>query len=415
MTIRDILHTSTEGLRYAKMRSALTMLGIVIGIASVIVLLSIGESAQQLIIGQVEGIGSNLVFVVPGGSNKSSSQSPPASVQGVIIKTLVASDAEALKRDGAIKDVAPEVRGQARVVYENMDKSVQFMGVSQSYFPMRNFTLSKGFAFTDADSDSFNKVAVLGSEIAESLFGETDPINKNIRLKNTSFRVVGVLDPKGLGPLGTDQDNIVLIPLAVAQKQMLGINHFNLMTIQAKDEYTSEFAKERISSILRENHRITDPDKDDFTVRTQADALETLGTITSALTIFLAAIAAVSLIVGGIGIMNIMLVSVVERTKEIGLRKAVGATDSDIANQFLIESIFLTVGGGILGIIFGALLTVMAYFAVVNLAGLDWKFMLPTKAILLAVGVASGTGLVFGIYPARQAAKKSPIEALRYE
>jgi putative ABC transport system permease protein len=414
MRLTDSFRTAFGGVTHAKLRSALTMLGIVIGVASVIVLLSIGDSAQKLIIGQVEGIGSNLIFIVPGGSGNSRTASP-ASTLGVIIKTLVSSDITALKRDPSITDAVPQVQGMARVVYGNNDKNTQYSGVGASYFSIRNIGVTRGAAFTDADSDSFNKVAVLGPSIAKDLFENEDPIGKIIRLKDVSFRVIGITESKGLGVGGVDQDSLILIPLQVAQKQLLGINYFNFITIQANPAYTSEYTKQRVISILREEHRITDPAKDDFTVRTQADALAILGTITSAMTLFLAAIASVSLIVGGIGIMNIMLVSVVERTREIGLRKAVGATEKDILQQFLLEAVMLTTVGGIIGVLVGALLTVVAYFAIITFSGISWTFSLPLRAVLMGVGVAAGTGIVFGVYPARDAAKKSPIEALRYE
>ena len=414
MRFSDSFRTAIAGVAHAKLRSALTMLGIVIGIASVIILLSIGDSAQKLIIGQVEGIGSNLIFVIPGGSGNSRTSSP-ASTLGVVIKTLVESDVAALKRDPAISDVAPQVQGMAKMVYGNNDKNSQYSGVSASFFKVRNIGIARGTAFTDADGESFNKVVVLGPSLAKDLFGNEDPLGKIMRIKDVAFRVIGITEPKGIGPGGVDQDSLALLPLQVAQKQLLGINYYNFMTIQADANYTADYAKQRVISILREEHRITDPAKDDFTVRTQADALEILGTITSAMTLFLAAIASVSLVVGGIGIMNIMLVSVVERTREIGLRKAVGATEQDILQQFLLEAIILTTSGGVIGVLVGALLTIAAYFAITTFSTIGWTFSLPLRAVLMGVSVAVGTGLLFGVYPARSAAKKSPIEALRYE
>jgi len=381
MRLRDTIRTAANGLRHAKARSLLTMLGIVIGIASVILLMSLGASAQELILAQVQNIGSNLIFVIPG-ATKGSRFAPPPTAQGIIIKTLVKADADALRREPTIAAVAPEVRGSA---------------------------------FTPADADSFNRVAVIGPAIAHTLFGERDPVGRSIRLKDISFRVVGVLDAKGLGPFGIDQDNLIIIPITVAQKQLLGIDHYNSLTIQASDAYTVEFTQSRIVSVLRQNHRITDPDKDDFTIRTQADALALLGSITSILSIFLTAIASISLVVGGIGVMNIMLVSVVERTREIGLRKAVGATNRDILRQFLWEAIMLTSFGGVVGIALGALLVVGAYFAVMRFSSTGWVFALPPTAIALALLVSTLTGVLFGIYPARRAAAKNPIDALRYE
>ncbi|MBI4086160.1 MAG: ABC transporter permease [Candidatus Liptonbacteria bacterium] len=414
MKIKDSIQTATRGLNHAKLRSLLTMLGIVIGIASVILLMSIGSSAQSLILDQVKGIGSNLIFVVPG-ATKGSRFSSPASTQGIIIKTLVEGDVDALRREAVAAKVTAEVRGQAKAVYENNDATVTYEGITAEFFPMRNFSTVKGFSFTNNDVASFNHVAVLGQAIAETLFGDIDPVGKLFRLRDVQFRVIGVLEKKGLGPFGIDQDALVLIPITVARKQLLGIDYYNAITVQASDAYNIEFAKSRISDVLRQSHRITNPDKDDFTIRTQEDALSLLGNITSILKIFLTAIASISLIVGGIGIMNIMFVSVVERTREIGLRKAVGATNSDILQQFLWEAVILTFIGGLVGIFIGSLFTVLTYFAVTRFAGIDWVFSLPISAVLLAVAVSTVIGVVFGIYPAYRASRLNPTEALRYE
>jgi putative ABC transport system permease protein len=390
------------------------MLGIVIGISSVILLMSIGASAEKLIIGQVQGVGSNLVFVIPGAS-KGTRFSPPASSQGIIIKTLTSSDVDALKRDPAIMEVAPEVRGQAKAVFGNNDTSAMYVGVTENFFATRNFVIEKGQGFNSSDVDSFNRIAVIGPEIAKTLFGDFNPIGKNIRLNDISFRVSGVLEKKGVGAFGVDQDNSILVPISVAQKQMLGIDYFNAITVQVNDTYASEYTKSRVFSIMRSSHRITDPNKDDFTVHTQEDILSLLGSITSVLTIFLTSIACISLVVGGIGIMNIMLVSVIERTREIGLRKAVGATNGDILQQFLWEAVMLTFFGGFIGILFGSALVGGAYLILVKIVKTDWVFALPAQAIILAVVVSTCTGVLFGLYPARQAAKKNPIDALRYE
>jgi len=376
--------------------------------------MSIGASAEKLIIGQVQGVGSNLVFVIPGAS-KGSRFSAPASSQGIIIKTLTSSDVDILKRDPAIVSVAPEVRGQAKAVFGNNDTSATYIGVTESFFATRNFIIEQGQGFNSSDVDSFNRIAVIGPEIAKTLFGDFNPIGKNLRLNDISFRVSGVLEKKGVGAFGVDQDNIILVPISVAQKQMLGIDYYNAITVQVSDTYSSEYTKSRVFSIMRSSHRITDPNKDDFTVRTQEDILSLLGSITSILTIFLTSIACISLVVGGIGIMNIMLVSVIERTREIGLRKAVGATNGDILQQFLWEAVMLTFFGGFIGILFGSFLVGGTYLILVDIVKTDWVFALPAQAIILAVVVSTCTGVLFGLYPARQAAKKNPIDALRYE
>lgn len=398
------------------MRSALTMLGIVIGISSVIILMSIGQSAQDLILNQVQSVGSNLVIVIPGAPSNGKF-SPPASEQGIIITTLKQRDIDSLEREPSIDAAAAVVNGQAEVVYGNNNKTITYQGVSASMFPVRKLTIGVGSAFTKADVDSANHVVVIGPELAKTLFGSAlNPINKTIRLKNLSFRVVGILEKGGTGMFGVDQGNVVIVPITVAQKQLLGISHFSAVIVQANSQYDLNFVESRMKFVLRQNHGITDPNKDDFNIMTQADILSILGNITSILTIFLAAIASISLVVGGIGIMNIMLVSVTERTREIGLRKAVGATDGDILQQFLIESVLLTLLGGTAGIAFGAIIVGIAYLVISTFfSSLGWGFAFPLSAVLLGLGVSGVAGIVFGIYPARKAGKKNPVDALRYE
>ncbi len=415
MRFNDAFKSAMKSVRHSRMRSFLTILGIVIGIASVIILMSIGQSAQDFILNQVKGIGSNLVFVLPGATTGSRFQAP-ASAQGIIIKTLTSADVDALKREPTIDAVAPVVTGQGTIVYGNNNTTITYEGTSADFFPMRNFGVSEGRTFTEADDNASNRVVVLGSDIAKTLFGNLDPLGKFVRLENVPLQVIGVLESKGVGPGGVNQDDLAIVPVSVAQNQLLGINYYNALYVQANSSYNIDFVQSRMTSVLRQSHHITDPKKDDFTIRTQEDALSLLGNITSVLTIFLTAIASISLIVGGIGIMNIMLVSVVERTREIGLRKAVGATTNDVLRQFLIEATLLTFLGGVIGIALGGLVTFGAYIIVAKVLNTSgWTFALPLKAVLLGAGVSVATGLVFGYYPAKQAAKKSPIEALHYE
>ena len=415
MRFQDSILSARSTLKHGKTRSLLTMLGIVIGISSVIVLMSIGASAQDYILGQVQGLGSNLIIVIPGGSGNGKFQSP-AQAQGIIIASLKQTDVDALSRDPSIQGVTEEVRGQANAIFQDNNETVTYDGVPANFFAIRNFTLQGGYAFTDSDVQSFNHVAVIGSALADTLFGPgSNPIGQSILLQNISFRIVGVLTHKGTGAFGVDQDNLILVPVTVAQDQMLGVTYFNDITIEANPSYTIAFTQSRVENILEQDHSITDPNKDDFTIETQADLLSILGSITSVLTLFLTAIASISLIVGGIGIMNIMLVSVIERTREIGLRKAVGATDRDILQQFLIESVMLTFIGGVIGITLGGIVVVAAYLIIAKALAVAWTFEFPMSAVITAVAVSSVTGIVFGLYPARQAARKSPIEALRYE
>lgn len=416
MLYTDAFKTATRSLTHSKTRTALTMLGIIIGIASVIILMSIGQSAQGLILGQVQGIGSNLIIISPGAPSGGGGFQPPASTQGVVITTLGQRDVDALGREPSISGVAATVSGQAEAVYSGTNKTVSYQGATSDFFAVRNMEIGSGRAFTKSDVDGGAHLVVIGPKLATTLFGKNiDPINKNIRLKNISLRIVGVLKTGG-SSLGVDQDNAAILPVTVAQKELLGITYYNSVMIGANPDYEVDFVKSRVTSVLRQDHGITDPNKDDFSIQTQEAILSTLGTITSVLTIFLAAIAGISLVVGGIGIMNIMLVAVTERTREIGLRKAVGATDTDILQQFLIESIMLTMVGGAIGIAFGAAIVGLIYLIMLTFfASLGWGFAFPVSAVLLGVGVSTFAGLVFGIYPARQAGKKNPIDALRYE
>ena len=416
MLLRDAFKTATRSLTHGKMRSILTMLGIVIGIASVIILMSIGRSAQDLILGQVQSIGSNLIIVIPGAPSNGKFSSP-ASSRGIVITSLQQKDVDALEREPSVDAAAPLVNGQAEVIYGNNNIEASYQGMTANMFAVRNLTTSKGSPFTQEDVRTASHVAVIGPDLAVKLFGTyVDPIQKIIRLKNISFRIVGVLSKGGIGAFGVDQGEIVFIPVTTAQKELLGISYFNGILVQANEQYTIDFTKSRITFILRQSHGITNPNKDDFAIQTQADILSILDSITSVLTLFLAAIASISLIVGGIGIMNIMLVSVTERTREIGLRKAVGATDTDILQQFLIESVLLTFAGGIIGIAVGAGIVSLIYFILTTFfSSLGWVFAFPVSAVILALAVSGIAGIVFGIYPARQAGKKNPIDALRYE
>ena len=416
MRFKDAFKTATRSLTHGKMRSILTVLGVVIGIASVIILMSIGQSAQNLILNQVQSIGSNLIIVIPGAPSNGRFSSP-AAAQGIVITSLKQQDIDSLQREPTIDYAVPEVRGQAEVVYGNNNTTVVYTGSTADFFVVSNLAkVSTGQTFSKSDVDSGNHVVVIGPDLAKTLFGANiDPINKTIRVKGVSFRVIGVLSKGGTGAFGVDIGNLVVMPISVAQKQLLGTNYYNVIVVQANADYDPDFVKSRISFVLEHNHGITNSSKDDFTIQTQADILSILGTITSVLTLFLAAIASISLIVGGIGIMNIMLVAVTERTREIGLRKAVGATNRDILEQFLIESVLLTFAGGVIGIALGAGVVGLLYFVISTFFDIGWVFAFPISSVILGLLVSGIAGIAFGIYPARQAARKNPIDALRYE
>ncbi len=394
-----------------KTRSFLTMLGIVIGITAVIILSSAGAGAQSLILGAVKGIGSNLIFVVPGGTGNNKF-APPASSQGAVITTLVDADVRSLRNKALAPDLAyvsPEARGQFTVARGSDNELALVSGEDENYFTVRDITLSEGDWFTKNDVDGLTQVAILGSKIKDNLFGEEDPINKIIKIHEISFRVIGVMAPKGIGPFGVDQDSQVIVPVSTAQKILLGINYYNLIQIEAVSADAIPAAEDEITAILMNNHRINDPAKNDFTVRNTGDALNLLTTITGTLTLFLAAVAGISLLVGGIGIMNIMLVAVTERTREIGLRKAIGAKRKDILLQFIIEALVLTILGGLFGIVFG----IIGSYIIAQFGG--WSSAVSINSIILAFGVSALFGIVFGIYPANKASKLDPIDALRYE
>lgn len=413
MRFQDSFKSATSNFKHGRMRSALTILGIVIGIASVIILMSIGQSAQDYILGQVEGVGSNLIIVLPGGTI-SGKLSAPSSAAGIVTKTLVPADATALGREPSISNVVQMVRGQAPAVYGDNSLDATYIGITANFTDVLDFTLGEGQSFTQNDVDALNHVAIIGSGVATTVFGNVDPLNQYMLLGNVEFRVIGVLAANSTA-FGSDEDDAVIIPISVAQEQLLGINYLNELIIQANPAYNISFVQGRVESVLEEDHNITDSTKDDFTIETQQDLLSLLGNITSVMTLFLAAIASISLVVGGIGIMNIMLVSVTERTREIGLRKAVGATDKDIMQQFLVEAVVITLLGGIVGITVGAIFVGLIYLLLTYVLAVAWTFAFPPSAIILAVTVSTAAGLIFGIYPARQAARKSPIEALRYE
>ena len=394
---------ATATLTANKMRSGLTMLGIIIGNASVIAMVGIGQGAKNLASEQFESLGPNTLFVVPGTQEerRTTFNAP---------QTLVWDDAIAIKEQvPTVKEVAPQITGNQLISYRNRNASEQVVGTTPEYLSVRSFELDKGQFFNDIDVKRNRRVVVLGSEIADKFFAGQDPLGKKIRVKNINLEVIGVLESKGAF-LGQNQDLTVYVPLTTMANQIVGNKspygtQVTVISITAQDENSIRAAKLQIENLLRLRHKITG--EDDFSVRTQKDVLEIVGTITSGLTVLLAAIAGISLIVGGIGVMNIMLVAVSERTQEIGLRKAIGAKESDILWQFLIEATILAAAGGAIG-------TIVGVTGIVIVGALSP--LAPTVspvAIVMAVGVSGAIGLSFGVFPAKAAAKLDPIVALR--
>ena len=409
----DPIRVSYHNLNSAKFRSFLTMLGIIIGVASVIIVTSIGSSAQGLILDQIKGMGSNLIGILPGASEE---KGPPATAFGITITTLKYKDYEALlnkKKVPNVTSVAAYVTGTTLVKSATETKQVNYQGVTASLIDVENIEVGEGRFFMKQEDASLVRTAVLGNTIAKDLFPNVDPIGKNITVKDQLFTVVGVLKKRGSsGFSNTDEE--MYLPLSSAQKFILGIDYLNFIRAEADQDVNIDRAIADIKATLREQHNIKNLDDDDFSVRSTAQALSVLSNVTDVLKYFLTGIAAISLLVGGVGIMNILLVSVKQRIWEIGLRKAVGAKRRDIILQFLIESIFITFSGGAVGIIFGGVIAYLASLVIVYV-GYDWQFTLSVQSIFLATAIAIAIGIVFGMYPARKAGKVSPMEALRYE
>lgn len=402
MDIVESVKMAATTLTANKLRSSLTMLGIIIGNASVIAMVGIGQGAQRLASEQFESLGPNVLFILPGNQNAQRNRDLP--------RTLVLEDAQAIARQvPSVSEVAPQIQSQQSVVYRNKNTSTQIFGVTPEFLTVRSFDIAKGRFFSEQDIKSNNQVAVLGSDVVNKMFAGSDPIGERIRVRNLSFTVIGVMQPKG-SFLGSNQDDAVYIPLTTMANRLRGRTSpygllVDFIAVSAKDTNSIGAAQFQIGNLLRLRHKISN--QDDFTIRTQRDVLTIVGTITNGLTLMLAAIAGISLLVGGIGVMNIMLVSVTERTHEIGLRKAIGATEQDILIQFMIEAIILSAVGGAIGTLIG-----VGGVTLVSVVS-PLKAGISPAAILVATGVSGGIGLFFGVVPARRAAKLDPIVALR--
>jgi len=389
-----------------KMRTALTMLGIVIGIASVIAMVSIGQASTQSVKSELSSMGSNMIMIMPARQQRGGVDMGMTSS-----KSLDNKDLESLvKNTRYVADISPMVSSNKQLIYGNNNHSCSINGVSASYLNIRKYELKEGIMFTDDDVKRYNKVCVIGQTVVNELFTDGEnPIGKTIRFGSIPMTVIGVLAEKGQNGMGNDQDDIVLAPYTTIQKRFLGINYFNMMFASAISEEESELAATEITYILRSNHGIKAGQNDDFDIRTQEELVSTISSVTGLMTTLLAAIASISLVVGGIGIMNIMYVTVTERTKEIGLRMAIGAHNRDIKLQFLSESVILSLIGGVIGVILGLLISYVASRL------MKMPFVVSEMAILGSFIVCALTGIFFGWYPAKKAANMDPISALRYE
>jgi putative ABC transport system permease protein len=407
INIPSTMKISLRALRVNKMRSALTMLGIIIGVGAVIAMLAVGTGASEKISEQISSIGSNLI-ILPGSTTSGGLRMGMGSQP-----TLTRDDADAIQKEcSAVQDVAPVLNGAAQIVYSNQNWSTGVYGTTSSMLAIRDWPISSGRAFTDQDVRNATKVAILGQTVMDNLFGSIDPVGQMIRIKKVPFMVIGVLDRKGQSPQGQDQDDTIYIPVTTAQKKIFGTSFPGMVrTIMVKARSTEDLpvAEKQIIELLRQRHHLSSRQDNDFTVRNLTQIMQVAEQSTKVMTLLLGAIASVSLLVGGIGIMNIMLVSVTERTREIGIRMAVGAKTWDIRLQFIIEALTLAMIGGITGILLGVggskLLSMFA----------GWSTVVSTLSVILAFGFSGLVGIFFGFYPAYKASLLNPIDALRYE
>jgi len=405
MRFLEILRIAFDALLRNKMRSLLTMLGIIIGVGAVIAMVAIGQGAQVSVEAQISTLGTNILMVFPGTSSRGGVMTGAGSGT-----TLTEDDQQAVKEQcPAVAYVSPQVRMGAQVVYGNVNWGTAIQGGTSDFFAIRDWRLDSGDFFTDQDVRAATKVCLLGKTVGDQLFGSADPISQTIRIRSIPFRVIGILKAKGQNAMGQDQDDIIIIPYTTLQKRVMGHTHTWGFIVSAVSKAQIPLAQQQMTELLRMRHKLSPMDDNDFTIRTQTEIAEAQSATTRIMTTLLASIASVSLIVGGIGIMNIMLVSVTERTREIGVRMSIGARKRDILTQFLMEAVVMSVLGGIIGIGLG----VSGSSLVSKIAG--WPTFITANSILLAVVFSMAVGVFFGYYPARKASLLHPIDALRYE
>ncbi len=402
--LRESLVMAVFSIFSNKLRSLLTMLGIIVGVVAVIAMTAIGQGASVQITERISDLGANLLMVRPGAFQRG-----PARTGAGSITTLTFEDAQAIEEEcGSVAKADAMYSGRGQVIYGNKNTNTSINGVTPNYPEVRNFSVETGSFITEEDNRLLRRVAVLGRTVVEDLFGEEDPIGEYIRISRSIFQVIGVMEEKGSSGF-SDEDDVIFVPLRTAQKRLFGVDYVSIISVQAKDEDLMDKASAEITSLLSDRHDIRQGQEDDFSILSQAEILSTVQETTRTFTVLLAGVAAVSLLVGGIGIMNIMFVSVTERTREIGIRKAIGAQQRDILGQFLIEAVIISLSGGAIGIIAG----ILASRLVSSLAG--WPTVITTASVLLSCSFAFAVGVFFGFVPARKAALMNPIEALRYE
>jgi len=407
MDLLNIIRVAFRALQRNKMRAALTMLGIIIGVSAVVAMVSIGQGAQATVQAQIDSIGTNLLFVTAGAQNVGGVRSGTGDTG---TNTLTVDDLEAIKREvPSVSMVTPTVNARGQLVAGNMNWNTSIQGVSEEYPEVRKWTVQSGSFFTDGDIRTAARVLVVGQTIADNMFAGTDPIGQTIRVQNLPFRVVGVMARKGQDPQGRDQDDVAFTPYTTVQKKILGSPRLQIAYVSAVSPDATYTAQQQISELLRQRHKLGPNEPDDFTVRNMSDIAQAANETNNTMTMLLACIAGVSLLVGGIGIMNIMLVSVTERTREIGIRMAIGARSSAVRSQFLIESVVLSLTGGLFGIILG----VAVSLGIPRMLG--WPTLISSMAIVGSVIFSVAVGIFFAYYPARKAAALDPIDALRYE